>query len=106
MVSFMSWLLYLWGENLHYPFNRRLDGSQSQSGHCCPYHQASDSLVVQPIAQPSSKLHYPGSESINGSITRQQIFAIQNYTILTLKALMVALRNSKYLQYKTILSLL
>jgi hypothetical protein len=38
---------------------------------------------------------------------RQQIFAIQNYTILTPKALMVALRNSKYLQYKnyTILTL-
>jgi len=35
---------------------------------------------------------------------QQQIFAIQNYTILTPKALMVALRDRKYLLYKTTLS--
>jgi len=52
----------------------------------------------------NTKLHYPDSYSINGSITEQQIFAIQNYTILIPKALMVALQNSKYLQYKTTLS--
>jgi len=93
MVSFMPWLLYLWGENFHCPFNRRLDWSQSQSGHYCPCHQSNDSLVFQPIAQSSSKLHYPGSKSI----MQQQISAIQNYTILTPTALMVALCNGKYL---------
>jgi len=35
---------------------------------------------------------------------QQHIFAIQNYIILTPKVVMVALRNSKHLQYKTTLS--
>jgi hypothetical protein len=34
MVNFMPHLLYPRGYNPHYPLDKRLDGPQSQSGHC------------------------------------------------------------------------
>jgi hypothetical protein len=33
-ASFTAWSLYLQEKNPWYPFNRRLCGPQSQSGHC------------------------------------------------------------------------
>jgi hypothetical protein len=33
VVSFMLWLLYHWGEDAHYPLDRRLVGPQNRSGH-------------------------------------------------------------------------
>jgi len=67
VVSFTTWLLYLPGKETQYPFNRRLGGHQSKSGHVGVKRKnilgpaGNQTQVIYPIAQSLYCLSYPGS---------------------------------------------
>lgn len=52
--SFIPWLLYPQRNSSKYQLDWRLEGTQNQSGHRCPYHKSN--LVVQPVSN-----HYTDS---------------------------------------------
>ena len=57
VVNFMPWLLYSQGNSLHYPLNRRLRESQSQS--MLWWHEASLTLGQNPTLIPHATIPYP-----------------------------------------------